>query len=225
MEEVAHDPAISNTTVAIIASAITLVGTAVLGLIAYCCKLYFTWRKGVVEVTALQGDVVIKQQKDTAQLRREEDQDQIDKWRALADRAQQEKQEEHDRAVKEVAEANLRTLAERETCRKEMIELVARYRAREEAQTKQMQEREIMFDQIATNIRKELGEQIGTLVTQNRVCAEENGELKGRVVEMEKRDAERAHDLEELKARLGRLDMREVTGRKPKSKPEIDLKE
>lgn len=207
MEEVPHD-VVSNTTVAWIASAITLVGGAVLGLIAYLCKLYYNWKKGQVEVSALQGDVTLKQQQGTTQLKITVMDDQIAKWKALADRAQAEKAEEHDRCVREVEEANRRTLAERDNCRKEMIEIVNRYRAREELQTKQMQEREHMFDQIVTSMRAEQDAKLEKVISKHQACVEESAELRGRLLEVEKRGHEQMKELEEIKSLLMARDAR-----------------
>lgn len=126
------------------------------------------------------------------------------------------------RAIRMISTANARAEAAEdrankrdEECDKRLELQGTRYRDRETAMVKQMQERELQFSEIVDRVRNEMGTKndalsvrIDSIAAAHISCLEENASIKGRMSAVEEAREEDRRRIEELQTRLDAKDMR-----------------
>lgn len=160
------------TWVTVAVGVVTLIGGALLG-------MWAKWRRTQITLKGEDNKVTIEGSRARIDLEAHVRDDAVQQWKNMADFA-----------AKRANEADARADKKEEECQERLEKQAARYREREAAMIKQMQDREIQFQEIADGIRKDLGAKIDTLARQHEDCIRENGMIKGRISEMERRQTE-----------------------------------
>lgn len=162
---------------------VTLIGGAVL-------TLWAKWKRSTIVIRSEDNKVTLEGRRAQTDLEFHIRDDAIQTWKNTADAANQ-----------RACEAEARADRKEEEWRKRVEEIVTRYRDRESQLTKQHQEREIMFQAIVDKLRSEYDTRIEAIARRHEDCVRENGEMKGRLAQVEAQ-------LQDVQARLDARDMR-----------------
>lgn len=166
-----------------IAAVITLVGGAALG-------FYARWKRTNIQLASEETQVTVQGQRAISDLSIHLRDDAIQTWKNTADAANL-----------RASEAEARADRKEEEWQSRMESVVTRYRERESQLTKQHQEREMMFQGIVDKLRTEYDARIEAIARRHEDCVRENGEMKGRLSQVESQ-------LQEVQSRLDARDMR-----------------